>query len=232
MEYKDLLRIQDSIVAVWMSGAGGPSRVNIGTVDISGLNIGKNLELHPNISPQSNQNYPKIAGAGDTIAVVWQETGSGKRIIKLLASTTGIAGLLTAVVDTVNDVSFFNQQNPHIAYKNGAFHIVWTNETSKEVLYRSVSFGSVTGVKNEATPKMELTVIPNPSNGQFVVLANEACVGGVITIYNTLGENVWQENFATKKASINIDALDAGFYIINVQKDKTSTSQSLIIRNN
>jgi hypothetical protein len=225
------IRINDSIVAVWMSGANASPKVNIGTADISNLTIGVNTEVEPNISPFSNQNYPKIAGEGDTLGLVWQESGAGKLVIKALFSTSGIQGLLAADIDTVNDITSVNQKNPHLAYKDGVFHIVWTNENTKEVLYRSVSISNSTGINNKRKNELKIQVSPNPSNGIFNVDVDAKFINGSLTIYDLLGEIMWQDIIKEKRTSIEIDALRSGFYMIKAEKNGDVLSQQIVIKN-
>ncbi|MDC0339217.1 hypothetical protein OAN33_06735, partial [Flavobacteriales bacterium] len=62
---------------VWMTGASGTSKAMITTVDKSNANSTTNWGM-PGVQ-QGGQNYPRIAGEGNTIGVVYQEYSNKKR---------------------------------------------------------------------------------------------------------------------------------------------------------
>jgi hypothetical protein len=64
----------DSIRYVWMSGAVSGSKVNICSAALNDLATGNRRMVHPGQTSANSQNFPRIAGAGDTLGVVWQQT--------------------------------------------------------------------------------------------------------------------------------------------------------------
>ena len=124
----------DSIRYVWMSGATNGTKVYIGNALASDLSLGDQNLVHADQPQGLQQNFPRIAGSGDTLGVVWQQISGGQSEILFSWSVTGPRGL--SVPDTVNADLSGSQRTPDIAYANGAFHIVWSEVTGSLVRYR------------------------------------------------------------------------------------------------
>ena len=124
----------DSIRYVWMSGEDNGIKVFMGSADAGTLATGAQGNVHPGQASALQQNFPRIAGRGDTLGIVWEQLSGGQREILFAHSTTGIGGLSTP--DTVNAELAGAQKTPDIAYADGAFHIVWSEPVSGQVRYR------------------------------------------------------------------------------------------------
>lgn len=80
--------------------------------------------------------------------------------------------------------------------------------------------GAVQGI-NELNAAINLTIYPTPaSNTLNIVINNNQDQINEITIYNMLGEQVYNANTTHFPASINISNLNAGIYILRVQNAK------------
>lgn len=156
----------DSIYTVFMSGASGNNRIYINTHNFLTQQDGYTTLLNGSVPGGTTQNYPFIAGNGDTIAVVWQQLSAGNLDVYYTWSVTGTAGLFFNVAVLNSSVSG-SQSNPHVAYSNGTFHFVWTDNSTGNVIYRSASI-SATGIDEHANADV-LDVYPNPSDGQIAV---------------------------------------------------------------
>ncbi len=148
----------DSIRYVWMSGANNGTKSYIGSALISDLSLGRQRKLQGGQPMAVQQNFPRIAGSGDTLGVVWQQNVGSNQEILFSWSVTGLDGLNAA--DTVNSVLMGAQATPDIAYANGAFHIVWSESGSDQVRYRKATLMDQTSI-NEA-PVIDVLLSPNP----------------------------------------------------------------------
>jgi hypothetical protein len=154
--------------------------------------------INPTVPSANIQNYPFIAGSGDTVAVVWQESSSGNTNVYCAWSVTGSADLFNNIVP-VNSSMGGIRQNPHIAYANGVFHFVFTDASNGNVVYRKATITSPSSI-DEQNGKLSLRAYPNPSNGNVTLdlaplkggSANVKLVdvtGRTIEIFSTNGES-------------------------------------------
>lgn len=117
----------DSLVSTWMSN---------GDVYISSANLNdQQIGTHRKLSPMGlgTQNYPIIAGKGDTLAIVWQNT-NGASDIFFTYSVTGTAGL-GVNIDTLTQGGAGSQTRPDIQFSNGKFHVVYSDNIGGDVKY-------------------------------------------------------------------------------------------------
>ena len=148
---------EDSLYAVWMSGAQGFSKVNIASVNLNDMSVGVTGEITPN--RLTNQNYPKIDGENNVMGVIWQEVDEGMDI-KMMVSKTGVQGLLGGSVIDVNVFNTGTQTNPDMVFKDGYFHTVWQDNKSKAIYYRKGKFDLSSSV--EQINISDISVQPNP----------------------------------------------------------------------
>lgn len=135
----------DSVRYVWMSGEENGAKVYLGSAHASTLSIGSQRNVHPDQSASLQQNYPRIAGSGDTLGVVWEQSSDGSREIMFAWSVTGVTGLSDP--DTVNVTLSGAQETPDIAFANGSFHIVWSEPATGQVRYRRAAISVSTAIQ-------------------------------------------------------------------------------------
>lgn len=156
----------DSIRYVWMSGATNGSKVYIGSALADDLATGGQRNIHPDQPQNQQQNFPRIAGNGDTLAVVWQQQQSGQTEILFSWSVTGPLGL--SAPDTVNVDYSGAQKTPDIAFGDGAFHIVWSEPGTGQVRYRRAELVNLVGLGADR-PIALVDARPNPAFDHVVV---------------------------------------------------------------
>jgi hypothetical protein len=71
----------------------------------------------------------------------------------------------------------------------------------------------VVGV-NELDTELNLTVFPNPANNMLNIRTDK--VGGDVKIFDLLGNVVWQGQMNSKQTSVDISALSAGVYAVEM----------------
>lgn len=198
----------DSLRYVWMSGASNGIKVHYGSALLSDLTVGSNALIHPGQSNVLQQNFPRIAGNGDTLGVVWEQTYQGQREILFRWSVSGWAGL--SAPDTVNAVVAGPQRNPDIAYANGTFHLVWEDNPSGTLTYRSASLDLQSGLHpNFSVPA--LRAWPNPVRD--VLHMDLPIQARRIEIRDASGRLVMQE-FAQR--TIDVSTLGQGVYMLQL----------------
>ena len=68
---------------------------------------------------------------------------------------------------------------------------------------------------NEENTLHNVAIYPNPNKGKFSIsLLDEDCE---IVIYNSLGQQVYQQSNAKGKTALNLEGLNDGIYFVNVK---------------
>ncbi|MEO8590720.1 MAG: hypothetical protein ABI432_15200, partial [Flavobacteriales bacterium] len=161
----------DSVRYVWMSGALNGSKVDARSAALSDFGTGGLVKVHPGQTAATVQNYPRIAGQGDTVGIVWEQDVAGELNILFSWSTTGLSGL--SAPDTVNTSLMGSQRTPDIAYADGAFHVVWSDEATGVVNYRTATLNSTTsGLATVAMTRF--SAWPNPASTMLHVELQDA----------------------------------------------------------
>ncbi len=157
----------DSLFTVFMSGATGDNRIYFNTKNITNQQNGYTALLNPNVPSANIQNYPFIAGNGDTLVVVWQESSGGNVNVYCAWSVTGSADLFNTIV-MVNSSMNGIRQNPHVAYSNGTLHFVFADVSNGNAVYRKATITSPSSI-DEQNSTLSLRTYPNPSNGNVTL---------------------------------------------------------------
>ena len=149
----------DSLRMVWMSGAVNGTKSYARSMNLQTLALGPLIAIHPAQSQSLSQNFPRIAGSGDTLGVVWQQGQAGQFEILISSSVTGWAGL--SVPDTVNFDLIGSQKNPDITFLNGTFYMVWQDIPSASVRYASaVLVNDVAVPEVQGVPLLHVWPVP------------------------------------------------------------------------
>ncbi len=212
----DMLLSGDSIFTALYSGANG-SNIYLSTLDKNTMQVGNQFQI-PSVSGDSqNQNFPAIAGRGDTLAVIWQENGPGTSWdINLAWTTTGTGVLQNQSMPVDNDL--LSQKQPDIAFADGQFHIVYEDYKTSRVLYRTAGFEPI--VQNESAPLTvtSVSVTPNPVQEQLAIVV-QGTEGKHFTaiLFDANGQLVGHFNGLSDQMNIDTDRLKSGIYFINIQ---------------
>lgn len=196
----------DSVRYVWMSGAINGAKVYLASASLVDLSHTPALRVLTGQPSTTLQNYPRIAGSGDTLGIVWEQSVGVDRNILFSWSTTGLAGL--SAPDTVNATFTGEQRVPDIAYANGAFHIVWSDLEAGVARYRRAELSLVTGVNGLVRPA-DLHVWPLPARDVLHVDVT-ATPGTKLQLYSSNGQCVWTGAGST----VDIRDLSPGSYVL------------------
>ena len=213
--------INNSFYMVWMTGGSGTSKAIITTVDKSNAISTTNWEM-PGVA-QGAQNYPRIAGEGNTIGVVYQEYVSGSPGQECYFAYSFVGDSKLDSVTLLNAQPLGSQSNPDLVFADGVFHFVYQNSYTGGVTYRTAIVSGV-GV-NEVNKT--ISIFPNPAVNEIVL---EGVSNSRVQIINQLGEVVLSKNVYTEKESIDCSQFVSGTYFIQViQNNQLVKSKKIVV---
>ncbi len=198
----------DSLRYVWMSGANSGAKVYIGSALASDLSLGRQLKVYGVQTSGVQQNFPRIAGSGDTLGVAWQQNVGSNQEILFSWSVSGPDGLERP--DTVNLTLSGAQQTPDIAYADGAFHLVWSEPGTGQVWYRKGILIRAVGIA-EGQGVDPVSSWPNPVDDLLQV---EGTRWDQAALFDALGKLV--ATLPVTAGTIDMSTLGPGSYAIHL----------------
>jgi hypothetical protein len=211
----------DSLYTVWMSAGQGASRVYMSSVHLPTATKGITWEVAPNQNSSANQNYPRIAGEGDVMGIVYQEASGGNFDCYITISTDG--GNSFSTPSLLHNEADGTQRNPDVTYENGMFHVVFEDLGAGDLIYRTVSLPGL-GVadsfeENEISFKqVDQTV--------SIVLANSGIYH--VEIINSIGQAV--HSITTDKRRVDFDINHSGSYICSIRSKNKLWTRKFVIK--
>ena len=199
--------VGDSIRYVWMSGATNGTKCYYGSAALNDLNVGVNADIHGGQTQNLTQNFPRIAGSGDTLGVVWEQNLQGNKEILFRWSVNGWSGLSDP--DTANVILLGAQATPDIAFHNGTFHLVWENVPSGQLSYRSATIATSINVPTIGTAPRTLVLWPSPASEMLQISLPERAA--TLVVLDQMGKVVLRD---TASNTLRVDQLDPGTYSV------------------
>ena len=178
--------IGDNLYSVFMSGGSGSYRVYMSKTSIS---TGALLSFAPitgTITGLTQQNFPRIARNGNAVAIAWKQNVSGATQLPLLF-TNDITNGFPAMYDTVD---LANETNTDVAVSNGNVWVVWQDDNSNTVKYRTGTFTPVVISSVNEVAETNFSIYPNPAN-DFLNITSTNNEKFSLSIFNALGEKVY-----------------------------------------
>lgn len=219
----------DSLYTTFMSDASGDSRIYLSTTSVLDQQTGFIKQLYP--VGTSTQNYPVIAGSGDTLGVVWQGYNGSYQDVLFTYSVAGAAGL-GVTVDTITNGSSGSQFRPDLSFANGRFHVVFSDSNGNTVKYMTGDVGTVgiSEIENNV-----LVINSNYQNGNIILNINSKDASSAkCELFNSIGQKIGEKDIQINLGQ-NSYTLPAnysnGIYFINVlTKNKVYKTKNLIIK--
>ena len=84
-----------------------------------------------------------------------------------------------------------------------------------------------TGIGDEEMSRIEMLVYPNPARNMVNVQSNSTIER--LSIYNHIGQAVTEQYVNNTSASVNVDGIKSGVYIIRIETTNGYTTQKLVI---
>jgi hypothetical protein len=181
----------DSLISTWMSNG----KVYVGTTNLTNQQNGMQFQLFP--MGMGTQNYPIIAGKGDTLAVVWQGSDAGTPRVFFTSSVSGASGL-GVVIDTLTATFSGNQTRPDLQYSNGKFHVVYSDGNGNNVKYLTGTIGQSVGLNENAQSSLSMFISQSGENSSLHIKSNIQ-QNASITVCNSLGQTLLENNATLSK---------------------------------
>jgi hypothetical protein len=216
----DGIIIGDTLYSVFTNGASGTYRTLLSKTILANTSVSSNF-LSANVPGLNQQNYPRIATDGNAAAIVWKQVVSGNSQLPILF-TQDIANGFPTAYDTVD---LDNITNADVALSNGKLFVVWQDDGSGTVKYRSGTYSQVSTGINKVTEK-NYSVYPNPVTDQLNIISTDNKFFS-INIFNSLGENIYSEH-ATSNIQLSTSNFANGLYFIQVKSDNNFFTQKFI----
>jgi type IX secretion system substrate protein len=223
----------DSLITFWKSGGGGGSRVYISTLD--GATMEKGTEfIIPQTNPNSFQSSPNIAGAQDTIGIVWAETGFGANTTDLMFaySTNGSIDLISNMANITQAPSV--QSIPSLSFSNGVFHLFHTNGSGLQ--YRKGDVSDAVSLNSNIQNNNCFTIIENPIKNNSINLKNSCnTINSFLQaeIIDLSGKVIyrWDKQLLNEYSEISFDVLQipAGIYLLSIYSKSGFWSEKIMI---
>jgi hypothetical protein len=220
--------IGDTLYTTWMSDATGDARIYLSTTNINDQQIGTLRQIYA--TGTATQNFPVIAGKGDTLGIAWQGYVGSLAKVYFTASTSGAAGL-GAVVDTVTKTYSSGQSRPDLAFANGKFHMVFTDGNGSNVKYLTGSIGTV-GVQEYIPSGLSFNAFYNNGSIQLSIKSTQKS-RSQCAIYNSMGQLVSSLLFIPEgEATYSISAPEeTGIYVITITgEDGKCSSKRVLVK--
>lgn len=214
----------DSLIATWMSGGQGYSRVFVNAT--SSLDAGTTPTFMVSDIPSTfPQNYPRIDGDNEVFAIVYQQYASGGADIYMAVSING-----NTIIDStdilVSQVTTGSQATPDIAYSNGVFHIVYADDFTDNVVYLTAEIGMV-GIPESSD--LESFIYPNP----VANILHINTVGAVdsFIIQSLSGDVVYNGELLSGKGDCSLQNLPNGEYVLTlISNGSKIKSQNFVVQ--
>lgn len=219
--------IGDSLVSTWMSDG----KVYVGTTNLINQQNGLQRQLFS--ADMNTQNFPIIAGKGDTLGIIWQGSISSSPKLFFTSSVTGANGL-GIEIDTITATFSGFQTRPDLLFSNGKFHVVYSDNNGNDVKYLTGTVNQSAGIneKEETT----LSIFTSQQNGASSIHIQSQIQQHVsIQVVNSFGQILYDNDMIVQKGKSSIELSDTSLigmcFIIITSDTGESIVQKCVINN-
>lgn len=221
----DGIIIGDTLYSVFMNGASKNPRNYFSKATLSSVAVNSVTPLTGTFAGLSQQNYPRIASNGNAAAIVWKQVVSGNAQLPILFTNNIENGFPTNYdIVALNDIT-----NADVAMSNGKVFVIWEDDISQTVKYRSGTFTPITAGINQIAEN-SFSLFPNPvSETLFLNFQNE--IGfAEITVLDLSGKTVLKKNISnTSNTTIKTVDFTNGIYFIQIKFAQEVLTKKIII---
>lgn len=205
--------INDSLYSVFMNASSGSPRVYFGSSSLANMQPAFVQQLSGN----TDQNYPRISKYDSALGVVWKETvlGDNKALFRF---SSDINNSLNPVPDTIANAGVVNAD---VAIHNGNVYVVWQDDISGTVKFKSGIYIPTTNISVVETGRILL--YPNPTNSEEIKILLSAVPDGEYNfkIENVLGQCTESSKCHVINGEANIKIpVEHGMYFLKIATDK------------
>lgn len=187
----------DTLYSAFMNGASGKNLIYFSKTAIAAQNGAAGVPVTGLFSGLAQQNFPRIAGEGNALAIAWVQTLSGSKQC-VLRFTNNKANGFPAKYDTI---ALSNAVNCDVALGDGKIFVVWQDGSTGTMKYRSGTYVNTSAVV-EPEAKNTLSIFPNPSNGRMT-LQSQALINKVV-VMDMLGKVVYEAMPGENRVDLDI----------------------------
>jgi len=156
--------IGDTLYSVFLNGSGG-ARCYLSKTCLSDRTVVQSGILADNVQGLSSQNYPRIDYRGPAVAVGWYQRVNGQGQIAF-RYTPDIRTDFPMAWDTL---AFSNGVNVDLALMDSTALVVWQDDATGTLKFRKGTLPSVTTSTTDQPLPDAITVVPNPSEDEWIV---------------------------------------------------------------
>lgn len=218
-----IARSGDSLIVVWKTGAGGGSKIFASTLHGSTMQAGQQIRIGDANHLSENQNQPDIAAAGDTLGIVFQES----QRLAFAFSMNGLSGLSGNYLhfeEAGQELSV-----PALAFRQGQFHLVYSNATAGEVIYRRGEIVSTVGVSENERWLPCVSVFPNPTTDNSFWLKSDDADLEECSFFDVFGKHLGTKKLTGRLLKTNLAGLPPGVYQLKIKTERGEVWRKLIL---
>jgi hypothetical protein len=203
----------DSIYTVYMSGANGSTRVYFSISSILNISGSIGNEITGSFTGLGIQNYPRIATDGTALGIVWKQTVNGN---------DHSAGFPLSF-DTVDlgDVT-----NVDIAMSNGNIFVVWEDDGTGTVKFRSGTYNTLSGIGNNYAAAVSIT--PTLTNNFIDIHGTQ--LNAHLSISDVMGRTVVNRILTPGSSHLSLEYLQNGIYFLTIENGSQKPFTTKIIK--
>ena len=199
--------IGDTVYTVFRSSASG-TRFYLSKASISNPSLIYSNQFAANFTGLSQQDFPRIANAGNSVGMVWKQVVNGNS--KLCFSfTNNVVNGMSSAYDTL---ATSGVTNADIALTPGAIHVVWEDVNSGTVMYRKGTYTPVS-VENIIAASTVIEVYPNPANDYFTISDKDVNDIRECSLVDNAGKRLVLVPMATS-SSFSLGGVAQGIYTV------------------
>jgi hypothetical protein len=207
----DAIVYGDTLYSVFMSSGTGSYRTYLSKTSIANQMLASVNALSASVPGLTQQNYPRIDRYGNSAGIVWKQNVSGISQLPLLL-TNNINNGFPLAYDTVDlgDIT-----NADIALADGKVYVVWQDDNSNTVKFRSGTFLTSTAINEQQTNEMSIS--PNPASHE-VNIYTSFTEPFQIEIFDMAGRKLRTEIITSRNSKINLTLFQSGLYFIKLNQ--------------
>jgi hypothetical protein len=219
----DAVIIDDELYTVFMSAAGGSSRVFYSKSSISGMTTSGAIALDAS-TPTSlvTQNFPRIDYHSGAMAMVWYQFSNGNQEVAL-QFTQDLSGGLNDTQEIV-DTDFVNAVD--VMLHDGKIWVVWEDEVSGTVKYRRGSYNPNVSSPTLQEEHHDFELIQGSES--WNILSKSASEPIEWQMFNVNPQLISAGTGAGSRAEISFRSLPSGVYLLRAQQGESHLSWKLL----
>jgi hypothetical protein len=158
--------------------------------------------------------------------LIYRETAPGNAILALIDSVPSTQtwyydNTLTNIIDTARAYKVAYRVTSPCVSSRAQNEVCSSNVTANE---RTL----IDGLPSNELNNLTWNLVPNPNNGKFVIQI-ESTKSLVLKVYNLIGEELYQQAINNHVNEIDLSALSAGVYIVQLSNGTNLSSKRLVL---